>query len=229
VALSRRRDRRILHQAADAIITTSQGSDRILRTFLGADLRTHVIPNFTPDVSPAQNPSASNSRWLAMGRFSPEKGFAELIQSWPEGPALDVIGDGPLRSQLMDMARARRVSIKPVLPLDELREVLSAYVGLVFPSTWFDVAPQVVSEAMRVGLPVVALATNTVADVVNATGSGATYLTDAELARAIRQVESNRPDMSRAARACYESNWTERAWLSAVDSLYADVAQLPLG
>jgi glycosyltransferase involved in cell wall biosynthesis len=59
-----------------------------------------IVPNFVTLVNGEVQPAPVNERWIMVGRLSAEKGFVELLQRWPRGVPLDIVGDGPLRAQI---------------------------------------------------------------------------------------------------------------------------------
>ncbi|HVH69050.1 MAG TPA: glycosyltransferase [Gemmatimonadales bacterium] len=104
---------------------------------------------------------------LAVGRFAPEKGFDHLVRAVAALNArgapvdLELVGDGPERSTLADLARelglAARVRFRGWLPFTQVREAMSQATVLVHPSPGLgDGLPNVLREAMAVGTPVVA-------------------------------------------------------------------------
>lgn len=220
VAWSRPRDGRFLLERADAVVTTSQASDGLIRAVVPFDLPTVVIPNFGADGGVAPRPAVGRSGWVAIGRLSAEKGFVELVRQWPPGRALTIIGDGPLDAEVREAAAGTGVDIRGSIPRQELREFLPSQLGLVFPSLWPEVAPQVVVEAMRVGLPVVASASNGVALLVESSGAGATYDAAGSLDEALQLVEGRCDEMSASASRYYHANWTPEIWLASMTELY---------
>lgn len=223
-----RRGPNVLEQV-DRVIVTSPGSARILASHLPGTAQLELVPNFGS--GDPQQPLAPAERvaWLAMGRFTPEKGFLELIGSWPSGTPLIVIGDGPQREALVSAAKGKAVEIRSSMSIEELRRVVPGHRGLVFPSRWPDVAPQVVVEAMRVGLPVIAHRANVVADLVNATGAGATYDDTASLTTALETVSANLSLMSARAVTTFEREWTQKTWLTRIEAVYEAVVAIKTG
>lgn len=223
VAVSRARTRRDLLGGADAVITTSELSDEVVHRYVDASLPTVVIPNFGPDESSHAGVPTDPRTWIAMGRLSPEKGFAELVRDWPSGERLVVVGDGPERGAIVEAARGKPIEFRSAMPRGELRALIGTSFGLVFPSRWFESDPQVVVEAMCAGLPVVAFHVNAVARIVEQSAAGAVYHSPESLAGALDKVVANRPAMSNAAIFEFERRWTKAAWLRSIEALYRRV------
>jgi glycosyltransferase involved in cell wall biosynthesis len=220
VAFSRSRDGVFLLKRADAVVTTSEASNTMLRSVLPFDLSTTVIPNFGADEGQDPLPATDRTGWVALGRLSPEKGFVELIRQWPGDRPLLLIGDGPLRGEIAAATAATSIDFRGSVPREEMRAMLPSRLGLVFPSRWPEAAPQVVVEAMRVGLPVVAHSSNGVSHLVEHSGAGCLYGGRVSLSEALATVEEQCDEMSRAALRLYRSRWTPSVWIAAMTSLY---------
>lgn len=223
VALSRSRDRRNLLKRADAVVTTSAFSNEVMRGLLDPTIKTTVIPNFGSHVVEERDPRPLSDRWLALGRFTPEKGFVELVKEWPADESLLVIGDGLLGSVIEQQATGKNVVIKEPVAREEMRNLLQESLGLIFPSRWLEVDPQVVVEAMALGVPVVARQGNATASIVSDSGAGAVYGDGVSLAAALNQVRIDRAAKSRAALLLYSQKWTRSVWLESMTSLYKEV------
>lgn len=221
LAVSRKADRTRVLGGASAVITTSESSDRHFANLFGPDVPRVLIPNFGPGDEQEPIDASQRAGWVAMGRFSPEKGFVQLLSEWPDAMSLTLVGDGELRDDVRAAAVRTGVNLKSTLPIGELRTLLPAYRGLVFPSRWLEVAPQVVVEAMRVGLPVVAFDANGVAAFVEATGTGVSYGSSRSLESALLMVDKRCDEFSRSAADYYRDNWRPSVWLGSMTSLYA--------
>jgi len=208
---------------ASAVVTTSEGADKILEPLLSPEIRKTLIPNFGPGQPREPLADRERSGWVAMGRFSAEKGFLELIDQWPDDESLTVIGDGELRNEVLQAATRKGVEVTDPLPIEELRAKLPRFRGLVFPSRWLEVAPQVVVEAMSVGLPVIAYQANVVASLVQSTGTGMKYADAPSLASSLTSVSDRLDKFSERATAHYTANWTPETWLRRMTALYEDV------
>jgi len=220
VALSRGHVRRNMVGAASALVTTSELSDEVVRKYLAPGAHTHMIPNFGPSDDVPNTADVVKNVWIAAGRLSPEKGFAELIRDWPSHEKLVIIGDGPLRSYLAGEVRNRDVSFTAATSREELRSHLGSAQGLLFPSRWFEADPQIVVEAMRLGTPVVSFHANAVARIVETSGAGRNYDSGPSLRATLLEVREHRSQFSRAAQEEFARRWTKSLWLSRIQNLY---------
>jgi len=184
-----------------------------------------MIPNFIDQRDLIHSALARPRKWIAMGRFTPEKGFVDLVQDWPHSERLLVVGDGELEEQIKAAAKEKSIEFLSSVSREALREILAQSFGMIFPSRWYESDPQVVAEAMRVGVPVVAFYANTSADLVSATGSGAVYQDRVSLEAALASVVENRDQMSAAALGEFQQRWTKAAWLAKIESLFEFVVK----
>ena len=113
----------------------------------------------TADPGPRPVLPSQSREVLFVGRLSPEKGVAGLIEAWaaaaPPGLTLSVVGDGPLRASL-EARRVPGVSFLGWREADQVRSLMLSARALAFPSIWYEGAPYVVTEALAAGLPVMA-------------------------------------------------------------------------
>jgi len=225
LALSRNQYQKDVLQRADAVVMTSEGSESVLQQFANVKFRSVLIPNFGagPSTDPLNPEVRVSNGWVALGRMSPEKGLLELVESWPAGHKLTVIGNGPQDQRIRRAAEAKGISVLSEVSRDQLREMLPTFIGLVFPSRWFEVAPQVVVEAMRVGLPVVADSANGVSLLSKTSGAGESYSNEIELTHALVHVHEKLLDYSYAATKYYDENWLQEKWLAKTEDLYSSL------
>jgi glycosyltransferase involved in cell wall biosynthesis len=137
-------------------------TDRIaehLRDYGIADEHISVRPNGIPDPGP---PAAPGEGFLYAARLSPEKGLALLLDAWrrhPDGALgpLRIAGDGPLRG-LAESAAADRADVTYLGALDNfgVRAELARSATVIAASTWHDVLPTIILEALSGGRPVLA-------------------------------------------------------------------------
>jgi glycosyltransferase involved in cell wall biosynthesis len=121
--------------------------------------RIAIKPNGIPDPG---DPPPPGDGFLYAARLSPEKGLALLLDAWrrhPEGTLgpLRIAGDGPLRS-LAEAGAADRGDITYLGPLssDGVRAELGRCAAVIAASTWHDVLPTSILEALAGGRPVLA-------------------------------------------------------------------------
>jgi glycosyltransferase involved in cell wall biosynthesis len=169
---------------------------------------------------------STNGRWLFAGRISPEKGLVELLQRWPAGVLMDVVGEGADRQRAEALGIAG-VTFHGSLPRDELRRRMAQYDGVVFPSLWYEAGPtQVYVEALAAGVPVLAIEGNGTADdiarydlgVVLRRGSTATDVT-----HGIESIRRRRTELSARCLASYAERFTVDRWLESTEKLYMSV------
>lgn len=212
-----------LVQRAERVIVLSERS-RAVYVAADPDLesRLEVLPNGLEDRTTGSRQD-TRSGWVFIGRVSEEKGLRELLRSWPKGEQLTVAGDGPMREELQASAPP---SVRWLGAVDPQRvdQLLKESLGLVFPSRCFEGAPVVLIEALMNGAPVVALAGSAAADLAEEQGCGRVYGDAVGLTAALAQVKSAGESLRSDARMTYESNFTVRAWVRRLESVYRRVA-----
>jgi colanic acid/amylovoran biosynthesis glycosyltransferase len=154
-------------QHADLAIATCVDMARDMRA-LAPEANVHVVPcGIDPDQFQAKH-AQSNGRLLFIGRLVAQKGVDDLLHALadpdlPDGLCLDVVGDGPARAELEELAFAlsisHRVRFLGAQQRDWFRAHGGAYLALVAPfkpgpKGERDTGPLVVKEAMAMGLPV---------------------------------------------------------------------------
>ena len=218
---SRGLDKNHLMNRADAFICLSRASAEVFRAYGLESGMTFVVPNglrrpeFTGGVE-----ASHRGKWVAAGRFTPEKGLLSLVEEWPSGHVLDVIGEG-LEQDAMKAASGPRVNILPFAPRQELLGRLPCYEGLIFPSKCLDSQPTIVTEALAAGLPIVCRTGNSVATLVSETGCGVTYSNADELKKALEQVAGAREHFVKRATDTYNNLFTREQWVAGLESVYA--------
>ncbi|MEO3776772.1 glycosyltransferase family 4 protein [Micromonospora sp. B11E3] len=148
------------HSVDRYIALTSAVADHLRDYGVPAD-RIVVKPNGIPDPG---RPAPLGDGFLFMGRLTPEKGLGLLLDAWrrhPDGALgpLRIAGDGELRP-LAEAAAAERADVTFLGPLDRagVRAAIEASAVVVAASTWHDVLPTVIIEALASGRPVLGTA-----------------------------------------------------------------------
>lgn len=144
-----------------------------LREYGIPEERIVVKPNAVPDPG---TPAPVGNGFLFMGRLSPEKGLDLLLAAWRRHPVgalgpLRIAGDGELRP-LAEAAAAERPDVLYLGQLDRsgVRAALADSSVVLATSTWHDVLPTVIIEALASGRPVLGTALGGIPYLVGADG-----------------------------------------------------------
>lgn len=207
-------------QRADRLIALSNRSYDIFRSLGIATAKMALLPNFV-DGAPYSPHSVPGDHWVYIGRLTEEKGILTLIHSWPSGQSLHIIGDGPLRDEILSHVD-RSPNIRFVGPVSnsEVPKILAEAKGLVFPSEWPEGAPIVYVEALAAGRPVLARAGNSVADDVLQHGTGVVYSNAQQLEIGLQRVTNNWRNVHDNALLHFEEHYSMESWVKNLVSLY---------
>ena len=240
---------------ADRLIAISDRAAAEYRAVGVEPRRLVVVPNAVPDEGGAGDGAQRSStrwgsevrstvehevapRWLFVGRLSAEKGARELLERWPAGLPIDLVGAGEIGAELAAaFAHRPEVRFLGAMPNAQVRALVGRYTGLVVPSLWAEAGPPLTYvEALASGVPVVAVAGNGAADDVAARGTGLVVGKDgwgersdggfgtdsAELAVALKDVQRDRARLSPHCRAVYEAHYSTGAWVQALLDVYRE-------
>ncbi len=215
--------RRLLRDAAAVLVLNEQARE-VYREQLGRPVE--LVPNFVDDAP--DELAATRRGWVYVGRFTQEKGVVPLIEHWPAGEQLDVVGSGPDDHVVREAASRRPgVTVHEPLPRAELVAGLGRYEGLVLPSVWAEGLPTVVLEAMAAGTPSVVSTAVAASGPLQEAGAAVTYDPAAgtvALREALTRVRSGGTGLSERARSVHRSTYSRAAWLRAVERVYAGVS-----
>jgi glycosyltransferase involved in cell wall biosynthesis len=151
--------------------------------------------------------------FVALSRFSPEKGLDTLLDAWRIAQIdepLTLIGAGDLERDLRTRAaNLPNVRFTGQLSHRDALEQLTTARALVVPSRWFEVFPRIVVEAYALGVPVIASRLGSLADVVEDGVTGVHFETDSPeaLAASLRRLAASdglTSQLGRQARRRYE-------------------------
>jgi glycosyltransferase involved in cell wall biosynthesis len=173
----------------------------------------HVVRCGLPvDELPARSAEGRVTRLICVGRLSPEKGHAGLLQAFAAlggKTVLVLVGDGPEEPQLRARAAALgigdRVTFRGRLGERQTLEEIARSDLLILPS-FMEGLPIVLMEAMATGTPVVASRVAGIPELV-ANGETGLLFTPSrwdELAACMEQLVSDRPLRHRLAAAGME-------------------------
>ena len=148
-------------RSVDRFIALTTAVADHLRDYGIPDERIVVKPNAVPDPG---TPAPVGDGFLFMGRLSPEKGLDLLLAAWRRHPVgalgpLRIAGDGELRP-LAEATAAERPDVRYLGQLDRqgVRAALADSAVVLATSTWHDVLPTVIIEALAAGRPVLGTA-----------------------------------------------------------------------
>ena len=153
------RIRRGLAERVDVYIAlTPFARDKFIAGGLPAD-RIMVKPNFIEDPWANRPPEPPGDYALFVGRLSPEKGIATMLAAWRSStrlPALRIIGDGPMRPDVVAAAAVDpRIEWLGQQSPEQVRQAMRRAAVLLVPSLCYEGAPLVIVEALAAGLPII--------------------------------------------------------------------------
>ena len=151
----------LIARAARRVVAPSRAVERFLRQNIGVQRsRIQIIANGIT-LRPVKSIDTQELRIGFIGSLNRQKGVRDLIDAMSivtkrfPNVQLDVIGDGPMKNELMGHASQASVSIKFYGVRGNIDEYLSRWRFLVLPSI-SESFGQVVLEAARAALPTVA-------------------------------------------------------------------------
>ena len=213
-------ERNPLLQRANKIIVLSDRAQSIYTKYGLAGDKIAIIPNGLDIPTPVDNVVIEPSNWVGIGRLTPEKGFADLIGSWPSSRHLDIIGTGPEEDAIRTIA-GPGVRLLPPMNNKDLMELVPDYAGLVLPSKCFEGLPTVVLEALGSAVPVIAREGNSASDFFNVHEPSWVYDgTNSSLERALDSVESRGIDARIRARQLFDEKFSLRSWVKELEKLF---------
>lgn len=163
---------------------------------------------------------------LYVGRLSPEKGIAALLELWrADWPPLRVIGEGPDAPVLEEAVRKGRAIALGSLEPDAIAEEMRRAAVCVLPSRCYENFPMVLAEAFASGLPALASDLGALGELVEDGVTGARFdpFDRADMERVIGAALADPARLAawgRAARRHYESNFTPEQTLARQMTLY---------
>ncbi|HKD96509.1 MAG TPA: glycosyltransferase family 4 protein [Micromonosporaceae bacterium] len=219
-------------RSVDRFVALTGGVADFLREYGIPEDRITVRPNAVDDPGPA--PEVPGDGFLYLGRLAPEKGIGLLLDAWrrhPEGNlgTLRIAGDGPLRSAVVEAAAARTdIEHLGLLDRPAVREAIRAAAAVVTPSTWHDVLPTVILEALANGRPVLGTALGGIPYLIGeGTPAPAGWVvapTVDALAAALPAARDGAAGLSAVARARYLATFTPQIVLGELIGVYERLA-----
>lgn len=203
-------------RSADHVVVTAEWMRETVASRHGIDAkRVSVVPNYvdTTRYRPPEAPRRGN-RVAFVGRLAAQKNVELLLEAAEGlGVGIDVVGDGPLRSELEAGARASGLdaAFHGNVDGDRVAAIVREATVFVLPSR-YEGHPKALLEAMACGTPCVATDVSGIREVLRHGETG--WLVDetsgalrAELARVLGDAEL-RGRVGRAARAFVEEKFS---------------------
>lgn len=172
----RRQLRNLVVRGAAAVITPSDYFNRLVRAWVPGKSVTTIYNGIEPIDSVSAGEKIPRTI-VSAGRLVPWKGFDFLIQCLPAMPAwqLEIIGDGPDRARLLELAAtigvSERVHFSGQLPRPAVLERIARSAVFALLSGFESFSFQVV-EAMRVGTPIIATKIGSLPELITSGAEG---------------------------------------------------------
>jgi glycosyltransferase involved in cell wall biosynthesis len=188
-----------------------------------------VKPNFA-DHDPGERVGPGKYA-LFVGRLVENKGLRVLLNAWKELPEqypLHIVGDGPDRSTLEAEGREgqlSRITFRGRLSREEVIEATKSACFLIVPSTLYEGLPMCIVESFACGTPVLCSRLGGLAEIVEDQLTGLHFNPGdpKDLARKVEWAWNHQlelSEMSRAARAKYETDYTAEKNYSLLMEIY---------
>lgn len=207
---------------ADRLVVLSPTAAELLTRFGAPVGRLRLVPNFTAALHERSTSVPAVERFLSVGRLSAEKGFAELIEDWPAGRPLDIIGHASVDAAVA-LPPHPDVRMLGAIENATWRRTLGQYTAMVVPSYGPEGAvPLVAIEAWEGSVPVVTRSDSGLGRYVGQTGTGAAYESASTLPRALDAAASAGQTLRDHVRAVYLRTFTEPTWQAAMTDVYCE-------
>jgi glycosyltransferase involved in cell wall biosynthesis len=206
--------RRFCARRADAVVVPSQYLARAVAGWGASPSKTIVIYNAVelPSSPPSTIPLSARIKVVTVGRLVPWKKVDHLIEAIAEckETGLVVVGDGPERSRLEELVRARQLADRVYFAGQRSKaETLSlmAACDVFVLNSIYEGFPHVVLEAMSVGLPVVATEVGGTPELVRDGENGLLISPNAngELSKTLMKLVSSSEERQRLAAGAQET------------------------
>lgn len=200
---------------------------------MGLRGRVVYIPNYVDPHSFIPQYRGVSNNVVYFGRLSVEKGLRTLIEaiSVDGGPSLSIIGDGPDRIQLQEVAakvKGSRIKFLGFQSGEELKNTIRDSMIVILPSIVYENCPLSVLESFALGKPVIGTGIGGIPELVSNKVTGLTFApgNHLELREKINFL-LQRPeavvDMGRNARELVENEFNAESHYSRLMELYESV------
>jgi len=173
-------------------------------------------------------PAPPEPYFLFAGRLEKLKGLHTLLPVFRqfERTPLLIAGTGSYEKHLRALAEGCHARFLGQRTQSELRCLFKNALALILPSVCFEILPLVAVEAFREGTPVIARKLGGMPELVETSGAGFTYETEAQLVEIMRRLAGDpalREDLSKRAVRAYQDHWTAAAHIDRYQQLVEEL------
>jgi glycosyltransferase involved in cell wall biosynthesis len=193
-----------------------------------------VLPHFVPDPRPAALARAAERPFfLYAGRLEKLKGVQDLLPAFADERRADLLiaGEGAYRTTLEASARGlSHVHFLGAIAPARLGELYRRAVALLVPSLCYETFGLSAAEAMSHGTPVVARRIGALEEMLEQSGGGIGFATDAELRLAIDRLLTQpalRASLGARGAAAVRTHWSKAGHLESYLELVRSRLGLP--
>jgi glycosyltransferase involved in cell wall biosynthesis len=192
-----------------------------------------IKPNFCS--VPQTEKNVIEDAFLYVGRLSEEKGIRLLLSVFAGSKyKLKIIGDGPLKSEVVNYAaKNNNISYLGLKSKQEVFELMNSSSALVFPSIWFEGMPLTIIEAFACGTPVIASELGAMEHMVTSHSDGFLFETNnaADMEKKLQlwqqMPEEQKAAVRKNARLTYERIYTPEKNAEQLFKIYRSVLNVP--
>jgi glycosyltransferase involved in cell wall biosynthesis len=216
-------------------------SEFLRRSLIEAGIASERIatsPNFVRDPGVPPPTDAREPRVVFVGRLDQEKGAADLIRAWallPRGaPQLDIIGDGPQRGAVEELARtlgqSERLRFLGQIPPQAVSEHLRRARLLVLPSRCHETFGRGIVEAYAHAVPALAADIGALPELIERGETGELFAPGniEQLAARVLALFADPAKLARmgqAGRSRYVREYTPQSVLHRLNAIYTRAVQ----
>lgn len=187
-----------------------------------------VVPNFVSD--PGTGSSSRQDFFLFVGRISPEKGVALLLECFASLPQHTVViaGEGPEREALeRQYGNYPNISFYGQQSKSQVFELMKQTKAMIAPSIWFEGLPFTIIEALSTGTPVIASRLGAMTEIIQDGYNGFHFESGnvEDLKKAVLRFSELAGDKQagiyRQSRQTYEEKYHPDVYYKSIKSVYA--------
>lgn len=213
-----RRARDPLLVRADVLLTLSERAAGLFAEAGAPRDKLRITRNFLP-TSRDLGSGPGGPSWLFAGRLDPTKGIRELLSEWPSDVPLTVVGDGPLKEEVVARCSGA-ITFRGPVSRSELFRLMQVSRGLVLPSLWVEGFPTVHIEALAAGTPVLAWEPTSSASFIQQAGGGRVAGRRGELAALLVDLEREFADQRGRCRQLFEEQFSQDVFVAQCERWY---------